>query len=275
MSFQDRKKKGDFLGILIITFSFLLFISIGAFILINDSKKIKIDKNTFCPKTGPESKTVAIVDFTDPLNKAQKEFFLKELEKLKNSIKKYHGLIIYFVDENTDLNKSKIFSICNPGTKKDIKTAFEAISIDPKKVEETWEKGFSDKISENITDVIKSSKPQSTSPVMEMFQLVSLREFKDYEKDTNKLIILSDMIQNTSTLSMYKGEVPDFNNFRKTDYFSKVRTNLNKNVNVHLFIIKRDGFRKMQESKKFQSFWSDFFYTGNKSKDIRISYVDG
>jgi len=50
---------------------------------------------------------------------------------------------------------------------------------------------------------------------------------------------------------------------------------LNDNVAVKLFIIKRNGSRATQESKKFANFWAQYFYNGNKAKDFKLTFVDG
>ena len=66
-----------------------------------------------------------------------------------------------------------------------------------------------------------------------------------------------------------------FQRFKKSEYFSKIRTNLKKNVSIKLLIIKRDGSRKMQEGKYFRNFWVQFFVNGNKAEDFKITFVDG
>ena len=84
MSFRDRKRSGDLIGYIIMGLVTLICILIAYFFFSNESKKIKIDPITFCPKDKKErfGKTVALLDLTDPLNKAQKEFFLKEIKEL-------------------------------------------------------------------------------------------------------------------------------------------------------------------------------------------------
>jgi len=108
-----------------------------------------------------------------------------------------------------------------------------------------------------------------------MFQLISLNEFKGYKGINNELIILSDMIQNTPSMSMYKSNFKSFEEFSKSDHFSKVRTNLNSNVFVKLFVIKRDGLRSLQENKNFYNFWAQYFYNGNKASNFKLTFVDG
>lgn len=276
MSFQDRKRSNDRLGIIIIIICSILVIASGAFMFSSKANKVKVDKETFCPKNSqPLGKVVALIDLTDPLNQAQKEFFLKEIENIKQDIPKYHSLVIYTLDESLDLKSTKKLIKCNPGTLEDIKNTFEKISTNPVKIKNDWEKRYSKEISDSINRIIEKSKPQNSSPVMEMFQLISIREFKNFKGSTNKIIILSDMIQNTPGLSMYSNKIPNFDDFIKTSYFSKIRTDLKKKVDVNLWIIKRDGYRKLQESRSFLEFWARFFTNGNEGRDFRSKFVDG
>lgn len=276
MSLRSRKKSGDLIGYIIIAISIVLVLGIGAFMFSTQKNKIKVDKQTYCPKNiDPYGKVVALIDLTDPLNKAQKEFFLKEIDSIKQSIQKYHNLTIYTLDQSLNLEINRKLSKCNPGTLEDIKDTFEKFSNNPTKIRNNWEKGFSKEISETIDNIILKTKSQSTSPVMEMFQLISIREFKNYQGSENKIIILSDMIQNASGLSMYTSGIPNFSSFSSTSYFSKIRTNLKDNVDVNLLIIKRDGFRKQQESGSFLQFWAQFFVNGNKARNFRSKFVDG
>jgi hypothetical protein len=277
MSFRDKKRSGDLKGYLIIGLVVALLSIAAAYLFINEGNKVKIDPNTFCPTEESErfGKTVALLDLTDPLNKAQKEFFLKEIKELKDQIPKHHSLTIYTLDEDLDLNKSRKITMCNPGTVEDIESTYDKISINPNEIKKRWVEGFSKQISDVVNNIMFDNNSQNTSPVMEMFQLIAINEFKGFEGVDNEIIILSDMIQNTPEMSMYQNGIDSFSKFKKSDYFSKVRTNLNKNVNIKLFMIKRDGSRAMQEKKYFANFWAQFFMNGNKAKDFKITFVDG
>ena len=277
MSFRDKKRSGDIKGYLIMGLVALFLGAAAIYIFVNDENKIKIDKITFCPTEESEQfgKTVALLDLTDPLNKAQKEFFLKEIKELKDQIPKHHSLTIYTLDEDLDLNRSRKITMCNPGTVEDIESTYDKISINPKEIKKRWVEGFSKQISDVVNNIMFDNNSQNTSPVMEMFQLIAINEFKGFEGVDNEIIILSDMIQNTPEMSMYQNGLISFSKFKKNNYFSKVRTNLNKNVTIKLFIIKRDGSRAMQEKKYFVNFWAQFFMNGNKAKDFKITFVDG
>lgn len=276
MSLRSRKKSGDLIGYILIALSIIIAVGVGTFMFSAQKSKVKIDKQTYCPKDEePYGKVIALIDLTDPLNKAQKEFFIKEIDSIKQSIPKYHNLTIYTLDQSLDLEINKKLSKCNPGTLEDIKDTFEKISNNPTKIRNNWEKGFSNEISNTIDNIILKTKSQSTSPVMEMFQLIAIREFKNFEGNDNKIIILSDMIQNANDLSMYTSGIPKFSRFSTTPYFSKIRTDLKDNVDINLLIIKRDGFRKQQESGSFLQFWAQFFVNGNKAKNFKSKFVDG
>jgi hypothetical protein len=278
MSFRDRKKSGDLKGYIIMGSVAVLLSLAAAYFLINEGKKIKIDSTTFCPTDENQrfGKTVALLDLTDPLNKAQKEFFLKEIKELKDQIPKHHSLTIYTLDEDLDLSKSRKLIMCNPGTADDIESTYDKISINPKEIQKRWVEGFSKQISDVVNSIITKNNSQNSSPVMEMFQLIALKEFKGFKGADNKIIILSDMIQNTYEMSMYENGLISFSKFKKTDNFSKVKTNLNDNVSVELFIIQRDGYRAMQRNSNFVNFWANYFIKGNSAKkDFKIKMVDG
>ena len=277
MNFRDKKRSGDLKGYLIMGLVVVLLAAAAAYLFINEGNRVKIDSNTFCPTEEKErfGKTVALLDLTDPLNKAQKEFFLKEIKELKDQIPKHHSLTIYTLDEDLDLSKSRKITMCNPGTIEDIESTYDKISINPKEIKKRWVEGFSKQISNVVNNIIFEDNSQNSSPVMEMFQLIALNEFKGFEGVDNEIIILSDMIQNTTGMSMYENGLIPFSKFKESAYFSKVRTNLNNNVSIKLFIIKRDGSRAMQEKKYFTNFWAQYFYSGNKAKDFKITFVDG
>ena len=176
MSFRDRKRSGDLIGYIIMGLVSIICISI-AYFFSNESKKIKIDPITFCPKDKKErfGKTVALLDLTDPLNKAQKEFFLKEIEALKNIIPKHHSLTIYTLDEELDLNKSRKITMCNPGTLKDIESTYDKISINPKEIKIKWEEGFSEQISDTVNNIIFQNASQNS---ISCYGNVSTNSFK-------------------------------------------------------------------------------------------------
>ena len=277
MSIRSRKKKrDDLLGILIITF--IVAVSIFAFskIFIYEKEKIVINKDTFCPEDGPYSKTIVILDLSDSLNEPQEEFFKVELENIKKGIKKHHNLTIFLLNPNAELEENKKLSMCNPGTQDDIaEKSFEGYSTDPKKIKKKWN-NFSKQVSDEVGVLIKNIKPINSSPIFETIQLVHITELKDFENNVNKIIILSDMIQHTNPgLSMYNNNVPLFSNFSKGEYFSKIRTNFNENVDVTLHVLRRDQHRVFQQSQEFQYFWSTFFVKGLKSRNYKIKFVDG
>ncbi|WP_440678088.1 hypothetical protein [Candidatus Pelagibacter sp. HIMB1611] len=277
MSFKDKKRSGDLMGYLIIAVVSVAFIFGGVYFFINEEKKVKIDPKTFCPKENKENygKTVVLLDLTDALNKAQKEFFLKEIQELKSNLPKHHSLTIYNLDESLDLNTNRKINMCNPGTIEDISTTYQKISINPKEITKRWNEGFSNQITNVINNIIIEEDGQSSSPVMEMFQLIALNEFKGFEGVDNNIIIFSDMIQNTRQMSMYQNGLTPFKEFKKSEYYKKVHTNLESNVAIELLVIQRDGSRNMQRTKQFTNFWVQFFVNGNKAKDFKLTFVDG
>ena len=79
MSFRDRKRSGDLQGYLIMGLVVILLAAAATYLFVNEGNRVKIDSITFCPTEESEQfgKTVALLDLTDPLNKAQKRVFFK------------------------------------------------------------------------------------------------------------------------------------------------------------------------------------------------------
>ena len=107
---------------------------------------------------------------------------------------------------------------------------------------------------------------------MEAIQSISvssLHKFISTNKKVN-LVIVSDMLQNSETLSHYK-EHMNFKKFKKQD-FIKVSSSLN-DVLVTILYLRRDGAEKLQ-GRKHIVFWEQFFHDqGGILK--RVVSIDG
>ena len=163
---------------------------------------------------------------------------------------------------------------CNPGTIKDIKDSFKKYASNPKIIQDKWNKEFSEEIDKVIDDLlIDTVKP--FSPIMEMIQKVSINAFSNLKSSENKLILFSDMLHNTNELSFYK-TIPSFKQFSKTSYFSKIRTDLEKNVSVEICQVRRDNNEYIQNSKEFKIFWTQYLVNGLRAKrDLKYYDCEG
>lgn len=204
----------------------------GAYAYVNSSIR-SLDEVTLCPST-PDSITVLLVDVTDPMNLAQRQDFINQLIRLKNTIPRFGKLIVAKVDATSDDLLKPLISRCNPGTASDVNSA----TGDKATVQKQWDEGF-DKPLTDAFDLIASASPADQSPILESIQSVALTELQRPGQDNipKRLIVASDLLQNTGAISFYGG-TPDGRAFVDSPAFRRVRTNL-RDVEVELWMLER------------------------------------
>lgn len=199
----------------------------------------QLDEN-LCPTT-PTSITVLLVDVTDPLGVAQRQDFRNQLVSLRNSIPRYGKLIVVKVDStSTDLLKPVIVR-CNPGTAEDAND----ITGDPQGLQRRHREEFIEPLDRTFTDLTRASA-SDRSPIFESVQSVALTELltPDVVDHPRKLVIVSDLLQNTDAVSFYGG-VPEQSTFLASHQFRRVRSDL-RSIEVELWMLERSDAPQTQ-----------------------------
>lgn len=201
---------------------------------------LSLDEVTLCPAK-PTSVTVLLVDVTDPMNTAQRQDFMNQLARLKNSIPRYGELVVSKVDP-TDANLlSPIITRCNPGTAADVNEA----TGDPAFVQKQWSDGF-DKPLQASFERLATASGSERSPILESIQSVALTEFQKPGREDvpRRLVVASDLLQNTGEISFYRG-LPDPREFTSSAAFRRARTDL-RGVEVELWMLERSDAASTQ-----------------------------
>lgn len=199
-----------------------------------------LDAETLCSKD-ISSVTVLLVDVTDPMNLPQQQDFLNQLTKLKNSIPRYGQLTVVRVDAAGEKLLTPVITRCSPGTARDT----DSIKGNPQKVQRQWDEDFSAPLDEAFAGIVKASGADR-SPIMESVQSIALTELQKpgREEVPKRLVIASDLLQNTSAVSFYEG-LPAPSEFTSSDAFRRVRTDL-RGVDVELWQLQRVDASKTQ-----------------------------
>lgn len=192
-----------------------------------------LDATTLCP-ADPSSITVLLVDVTDPMNTPQRQDFMNQLAKLKNSIPRYGKLIVAKVDATATSLLTPVIVRCNPGTAADVSET----TGNPAAVQRKWNEGF-DKPLQEAFEHIANASGAAQSPILESIQSVALTELQKPTVDgkPKRLVVASDLLQNTEGASFYKG-LPDPAVFTSSPEFRKTRTDL-RGVTVELWMLER------------------------------------
>jgi hypothetical protein len=214
---------------------------------------VPTDAVTLCPTKRPPSQvTVILLDVSSRFSEPQRLELQHELARLRDSIPRLGLVELYTVDKLRRRLTQPVNHLCNPGTGAELNQIYQ----NPQLARKKWE-GFAGKLRADIDGEIKS-KPHKTSPIFEAIQSTALRTFgrPEYDGLPKRLVIVSDLMQHVpGKLSMYK-DVPPFDEFKNTDYFARVRTDLN-DVSVLVFYLVRPEVKK--QDPKHIEFWDDYF----------------
>jgi hypothetical protein len=240
----------------------LLALGIVAYVW-HEATHVAIEKATGCPKTGPGSITVIVLDITDSLGVIQKADLRAFMDSVRDQVPKYGRLDLYTVGKIDTHPLDARFSACNPGSGQDVSSALTGNKV---LADRTWKRHFSDKFEEVLTN-IEQEKPEDHSPILESIQSASITSFEPPNPPDaeDHLILVSDLLQYTNRVSFYGG-APDFTDFMKTQYYHEIRTEL-KGVKVTISIIPRQT-KLAAQNKKLLAFWTTYFADEGATVDL-------
>jgi len=264
MSKFRKKKSYSNLIAAISIFLLLIFVAVVAYTYINKIKDIdEIDKVTFCSKTKSYDKHVILLDITEKYNFVQVNDIKNNIEKLIKELAIGEKLEIYFLKDKVSEKDIPALEVCNPNSGDNSDFLFS----NPRLLKKNWNEKFYQPLM-NTMNVIDEENEYNSSPILEMIQWINVRTFKPNVDSTNKLTIVSDMIQNSKNVSFFKDNISKLNNDANTKFI----TNMN-NVEVNLLVIYRNKYKKFQ-TKQHIEFWLKYF-TKQKALVNTIKRIDG
>lgn len=225
----------------------ILFLGVIAIIVTTEEA---VDSE-FCLEETPVPHTVILMDRTDPLTLQQQSYFVEVANSLMKDFALHEKVSVFFVDSEMAAKPQPTFSMCNPGNGENL----SGYLSNPKKVKKLFKSKFESPFTKTIS-VMSSEKSFVYSPIMEMIKSVSYRyDFRHTDKK-RKLIILSDMIQNTDGYSQYNDSAL-YKNFKKSAY-ARENEALLGGVEVTIYYLWRTGLNNVQ-GRKHISFWEHYF----------------
>lgn len=249
---RRRKAKQDLLGYALLVLALLIAVGLFAFSTVLRRNRPTLDQTTMCPDDGPRGLTVLLVDTTDSLTPVQNADLRNQLQRLKEAVPEYCAVDVYMVAAvERDLLRPIGGRICNPGNGSNASPFIR----NPRLMRDRWAKRFSQPLDDLFTEMLNTPQAEQ-SPIFESIQSAAVTAFgrlSDGVKNRN-LIIVSDMLHNTAEYSHYRA-IPDFNDFRSTTYYRRVRPDL-RGVDVELYYLRRD---QTPQGKNHIEFWQQYF----------------
>jgi hypothetical protein len=227
---------------------------------------VEVDKDTLCPKAGPVSTTVVLIDVSDPLTPIAQEDVTNDINDAVESVPKFGLLELRLLDPKTG-GGQVLFSRCNPGDGRNL----SEITANPELERRKFEEGFAGPL-HNLLHLAVGSDPSQSSPIMETIQWIAVKTFAPSRqaKERSRLIVVSDMIQHSDNYSLYKGDLT-FERYRHSPAYQFLRTDL-KEVDVTVFFVHRE--RVVASDNDLLGFWEQWFADNNGSL-IRVKKIQG
>ena len=231
------------------------------------SEHIALERESMCPVDGPSAYTVILIDATDEFTAIQKADLRRYFNQLRGAVPKYSQVAIYAPQEMSQENLlSPELKICNPGDAEGI----SGITGNPDQIQRRYEKSFAQKVDAVLNRGLHSGGADS-SPVMEMIQAVAVDGFPIRSDLPKRLIIVSDMLQNTPWYSQYRDPI-DFESVKVNPRFQHVYVDLS-GVDIDILYVGRKGYESLQ-TNGHGLFWEAYFKYMNGNL-ISISRIGG
>ncbi len=254
---RKNKKKQDLQGLLLIFIAVIVVLSVGFAYFQSKSNEITRDKNTLCRNDGLVTvEHVIIIDSTDSFNKTQALMAKKELNSLLDNSSQESRFSLYVINKNI-ADEKPLLELCNPGDGSD-KNEFTS---NKRRLLQKWKEGFHNKIINEI-DLLIDANIADSSPIMETVKYASVNSFYGSKAQKKKLILLSDLLQHSSSYSHYQ-ENGNYDDFKSLNIANSLTPSLD-NVDVEILYLYRTKDSNRQ-NRKHITFWEHYLTSGGGS----------
>lgn len=246
---RRRRDNGDRFWIAAIVVIVLLGVGVAYFVNKWVSAS-KIDEATLCHAGGPVNATVMLLDMTDPLNPTQ-QARLRNLLDNEIAASSVDTMVALGVVSEDAGNWGVRFAKCKPETGETANVLYE----NPAQIARRYEEEFIEPMKATL-DRLVGGDSENQSPIMEAMQSL-ISQTPEFSKvhGRRKLIIVSDMLQHSDTLSFYRGH--GWDRFIETHADQRLADNL-AGVDVEIIRIPRGG-GNVPSNAIVEDFWSRYF----------------
>ncbi len=233
-----------------------IFVAIGIITLLQIFKAEEVDER-LCPKdSGAVAGLVVLFDLTDSLNRVQHRRLRGILDTRIGEAGQNTLIAVGAVREDASERDAE-FALCKPATGEKANELYQ----NPRLIEERYREEFLAPF-EDIVEAMLDSSVADRSPIMESLQalLVSVPGFVD-AKYPRRVIIVSDMIQNSEAFSFYQGD--NWQDFMRSQDSQRLADRL-VGVELEICRIPRPGTKV--NSAVVDDFWVNYFDRAGASR---------
>jgi uncharacterized protein YneF (UPF0154 family) len=224
---------------------------------------------TNCPPTGPRAVYLVIFDQSDPATPQQAQRIRQTMQHLKATAQTGDRFDIYSFEGDAKNVLEPRLVMCRPPDK-----ANEWIE-NVKRAQLRYE-DFGNKLDQMVNELLKVGE-QKNSPIIESLRAATITSLGSplLRPETSvRVILFSDMIQNTADHSHYRAK-PDFEDLSKSSLWPRLRPNLaGVETEIHYLLRPEAKNRSGQsiQSRGHQLFWEHLVIASGGHPPKIVSY---
>ena len=193
---MTRKDKQGFFTIIAVG---CVFLTIFVLTYLLTASADQYNQETLCRLDGNHQTLKVLVDKTDPWSRQDKESLAALIRRIKGQLTENERLAIYVLDKTGTYSPVPVFDMCNPGRRDQANSLYE----NPRKVQKRFEEKFQAPLDNVLANLLRPGvAPQS--PILE-----SLIALKGSSGQQERMILVSDMMQNSDTFTFYRKDGHD------------------------------------------------------------------
>lgn len=262
---RDRYRRhgsggGNHVWLMVIGVCLALIGSAIAFAISQQSGR-SFDEATLCAGDGADHVTVVLLDLTDPLSATQASrlstILDEQIEASSDDTMMSFGIV-----SDDEAEWGARFARCKPPTGAEANELYE----NPRLIAQRYREEFEDPLQETLSQMIRTSKADR-SPIMEALQAL-IADTPDFTSTSGqrKIVIVSDMLQNSAALSAYRSE--GWDHFETTGGSRRLARNL-QGVDIQIIRIPRQTNPNLNELS--EDFWVRYFdRQGSKLPSVTV-----
>ena len=227
------------------------------------------DPETGCPETGPAALTAILVDTTDQIGAISRADVLAQLNEYVETSREDELVLAYEAKPVGDEVGDPLLSVCHPGDPDTASEWTENPRLIRRRLEERFERPL-----EGLFAELLGREEAATSPLMESVQSVAVSVLARYEYTDipKRLILVSDLMQNTDHLSFFRQAV-DYDAFAGAVGADALSTDL-RGTAVEILFVQRAAHRRLEDTRGLIEFWQRWIEAQGGTLN-RVSRIDG
>lgn len=210
-----------------------------------------IDSDTLCRRSSvPDSHWVVMIDHTDPFTASQGDLIKRTFGELKAEIPRDGRVSVFIIDAASDPLREPVLSLCSPGAGKDASEWTE----NRRRMQRKFDSKFGMQL-DALAAQLSTGGTAPRSPIVEALRDVSSRADFGASVPDRRLIVVSDMLQNSAMLSHYRRNATDVD-YRRLPSGMNMPDLAGVDVQVHYLLRIRDA---AYQSPRHTHWWAAYF----------------